>query len=213
LVVADILRLGQKFTIVGMIDDFNQNRYGTKIDGMTVLGGRESLDRLSNDFATHLIFGFGNCEARLNLAALVEAKGFAFANAIHPRATIAHNAKVGPGTMVAAGAVINPGVQIGRNVIVNTCASVDHECLIGEAVHIGPGARLGGLVRIDAAAWIGIGATILDRICIGARSIIGAGSVITKDVPPGVVVYGVPGRVICSVEEQAAKTARRTACP
>lgn len=203
LVVADIIRLGKQFEIVGMIDDINRDRYGTKVDGIAVVGGRECLNRFSDAFATHLIFGIGNCEARLKLAAVVEAKGLAFATAVHPSASISRSASIGAGAVVAAGAVVNPYAQVGRNTIVNTCASVDHECVIGEAVHIGPGARIGGLVTVGAAAWIGIGAAVRDRVRIGARSIVGAGAVVTKDVPEGVVTYGVPAKVIRTVEEQA----------
>ena len=44
--------------------------------------------------------------------------------------------------------------------IVNTGASVDHECVIGDAVHLAPGARLAGRVTVGEAAWVGIGAVV-----------------------------------------------------
>ena len=80
--------------------------------------------------------------------------------------------------------------------IINTCASVDHECVVEEGAHVGPGVRLGGHVRVGKGTWIGIGATVKDRIRIGARAVIGAGAVVLNDIPDGVVAYGVPANVI-----------------
>ena len=94
----------------------------------------------------------------------------------------------------------DPATRIGENVIVNTSASVDHECLIEDGAHIGPGVHLGGRVRVGRAAWIGIGATVIDRSSIGAEAVIGAGAVVVADIPGGVLAYGIPARVIKRVE-------------
>ena len=51
-------------------------------------------------------------------------------------------------------------------------------------------------ILIKKGAWIGAGATILPGICVGAHSIIGASSVVTKDVPDCAVVVGNPARVV-----------------
>lgn len=54
--------------------------------------------------------------------------------------------------------------------------------------------------------FIGFAAIILPGVRIGNDSVIAAGCVVTKDVPPGSVVAGVPGRVICSLEEYERRT-------
>jgi len=199
LVVADIIRLRGEYSIIGFLDDVNLDRHGTEFRGIPILGGKEQLDDLQRVGVKDLIFGFGNCEARLRLSVLVRAKGFDLVTAIHPRATIAVDVPIRPGTVVAAGAVISPGATIGENVIINTCASVDHECIVEDGAHICPGVHLGGRVSVGRAAWIGIGATVRDRVRVGQRSLIGAGSVVLDDVPDGVVAYGVPARVIRKV--------------
>jgi maltose O-acetyltransferase len=58
-----------------------------------------------------------------------------------------------------------------------------------------------GLVNICDNVLIGAEAIILPGITIGEHSIIGAGSVVTKDVPPRVICSGNPAKVICSVEK------------
>ena len=51
-------------------------------------------------------------------------------------------------------------------------------------------------VLIKEAAWIGAGATILPGVCVGRHAVVGAASVVTKDVPDYAVVVGNPARVI-----------------
>jgi UDP-N-acetylbacillosamine N-acetyltransferase len=202
-VVADIVRLRGDYEIVGFIDDVNPERAGSKFGGADVLGGRERLEHLRQDGVGYLLLGFGNCEARLELARLVREKGFRLATAVHPSAVVAADAVIGAGTVVAAGAVINPGATIGENVIVNTCASVDHDCRVEDGAHVCPGVRLAGNVFVGRAAWVGIGATVVDRTRIGSGAIIGAGAVVVDDMPDGVVARGVPARVIRTVRPDA----------
>jgi acetyltransferase-like isoleucine patch superfamily enzyme len=73
---------------------------------------------------------------------------------------------------------------------------VDHECVLADGVHVGPGAHLGGRVQVGRAAWIGIGAVVRDRARVGAGALVGAGAVVIRDVPDHVVAYGVPARTM-----------------
>lgn len=57
-----------------------------------------------------------------------------------------------------------------------------------------------GMVRIKHDSWIGTGAIILPKVTIHEFSIVGAGAVVTKDVPPYTIVGGVPAKVIKKVE-------------
>lgn len=153
------------------------------------------MDKLRVQDVNYLIFGFGNGDARLKLTELVKSKGFQLPSAIHPASTIASDVTIGPGTVVAAGVVINSQCLIGENVIINTSSSVDHECIIEDGAHICPGVHLAGKVRVGRAAWIGIGACVIDHISIGDSSLIGAGAVVIKDVPNNAVAYGNPAKV------------------
>ncbi len=58
---------------------------------------------------------------------------------MHPAAAVGSDVEIGEGTVVMAGCVTNSGARVGRNVIVNTGATIDHDCEIADAVHIGPG--------------------------------------------------------------------------
>ena len=195
LVVADIVRLQGVYEIVGFLDDVNPGRHGASFCGATVLGGREQLGPLLDQGVRHILLGFGDCRMRQELTTWLQALGFSLPIAVHPRAVVAEDAVIGPGTVIAAGAVVNSAARIGSSVIINTSASVDHECVIGDAAHIGPGAHLAARVVVGQAAQVGIGATVIDRVHIGVGAIVGAGAVVVRDIPDGVVAYGVPARI------------------
>lgn len=64
-------------------------------------------------------------------------------------------------------------------------------------------------IRIHDNVFVGLGATLLPGVEIGPDSVVAAGAVVTKTVPPGVVVAGVPARTICTVAEYEAKVLPR----
>jgi sugar O-acyltransferase (sialic acid O-acetyltransferase NeuD family) len=200
MVVADAARLGHEYEIAGFIDDVLPERRGEQFCGAPILGGREQLDLLPARGISKLIFGFGDCRARLELAELVRAKGLQIATVVHPRACVATDVLIGSGTVILAGAIVNPAAHIGENVIVNTSASIDHECVIDDGAHICPGVHLGGKVSVGRMTWVGIGAAVRDHVNIGAGTVVGAGAVVVEDIPDGVIAYGIPARVIRKIE-------------
>ena len=60
-----------------------------------------------------------------------------------------------------------------------------------------------GRIIVHDRCFIGARATIMPGVSIGPNAVVAAGSVVTKSVPPGCVVAGVPARVLCTVEEYA----------
>jgi len=195
-VVADIVQLEGRYEIAGFLDDGESGRVGGMYLGLPILGGRNQLSRLVTQGIGYILFAFGDNAARLHLSELVAEHGLRLAVAIHPRATVARSADVGPGTVIAAGAVVSAAAVIGASVIINTCASVDHHCVVEDGVHIAPGAHLASHVRIARGAWVGVGASVRERVRIGATSIIGVGSAVVSDIPAGVVAYGVPAAIM-----------------
>ena len=60
--------------------------------------------------------------------------------------------------------------------------------------------HVSGPIRIEDGAWIGAGAIILAGVTVGQKSIVGAGAVVTRDVPPYAIVAGNPAKVLGRID-------------
>jgi acetyltransferase-like isoleucine patch superfamily enzyme len=89
------------------------------------------------------------------------------------------------------------GITIGDNVIISARAMLIDAGLqrAGFGDTSAP-THVGGQIVIGDRVWIGAGAIVLANVTIGSGSIVGAGSVVTRDVPPNTVVAGNPARPI-----------------
>jgi acetyltransferase-like isoleucine patch superfamily enzyme len=72
-----------------------------------------------------------------------------------------------------------------------------------------PDLHVFGKIEIKDNCFIGVNSIILPNVTIGPNAVVGAGSIVTKDVPPNTVVAGSPAKVICSLDEYKAKSVER----
>lgn len=122
--------------------------------------------------------------------------GFGFDTVIHPTVQSSPWVRFAEGCIVCAGNILTAQIEVGAHTILNLACTVGHDTTIGRLVTLSPGVNVSGRVTIEDAAFIGSGAVIIERVRIGAGAVIGAGSVVTKDIPPRVVAVGVPCRVV-----------------
>lgn len=117
----------------------------------------------------------------------------------------------------AASYIIGDDVYIGGNLVIIDKLSDRNNVVIGSRVAISPGVVLvtasepnfskikpyvkteHGSIKIENDSWIGAGAIILPNITIGECSVVGAGSVVTKNVEPYTIVAGIPAKKINDV--------------
>lgn len=195
-VVADILlrmyNASADIQPIGYLDD-NPLLIGKRFLDLPVLGKVVELNQINHDA---VIVGIGDNAMRQRIFEMVQRNGEQVAIARHPQAVIAPDVRIEPGSVICAGVVINTGSIIGANVILNTGCTIDHHCRVEDHAHIAPGVHLGGEVAVGEGALIGIGATVMPRCHIGAHSVVGAGACVTKSVPPGLTVVGVPAKPI-----------------
>lgn len=86
------------------------------------------------------------------------------------------------------------GVEIGDDVVLSTRCMLLDAGLETSSVRGRTAAHVGRPIRLGDRAWIGAGAIILSGVTVGEGGIVGAGSVVTRDVAPGMVVAGNPAR-------------------
>lgn len=177
----------------GIFDDRFQALNSTDVLGVPILGPitAETLDRFHVESA---IIAIGHNHARRQIARLLGSK-VEWATIIHPRAIIAADVHPGAGTVIFAGVITQPGACIGEHAVLNTACSVDHDCIVQDFAHVGPGSHLTGGVSVGEGAMLGAGSIVTPGNSIGAWSTIGAGGVVIRDVPDGVTAVGVPVRI------------------
>ena len=90
--------------------------------------------------------------------------------------------------------VAHHNAKIGDYCILNTGAILEHDCEIGNGVHIMPGAVIGGNTFLGDYVTVGMNATILPKINIEEGAFIGAGAVVTKNVKKNQIVTGNPAK-------------------
>jgi acetyltransferase-like isoleucine patch superfamily enzyme len=89
---------------------------------------------------------------------------------------------------------LDADATVGSIVSINSAAVVEHDVVLEDHCHVGPGAVLCVGVIVEKGAFVGAGATVRQEVLIGAWSTVGAGSVVVRDVPRAARVAGVPAR-------------------
>lgn len=90
------------------------------------------------------------------------------------------------------GGYLGDGCQVGHNVVF---ATLNHGLAPEMRAHTYPAP-----VRLGRGVWVGSGAILLSGVTVGDYAVVGAGAVVTKDVPPRTVVAGVPARVVRHID-------------
>ena len=181
--------------VLGLTDS-DTAKHGSTILGTPVLGDDIIIDTYDHN-DVRLIIGLGSTQPgsiRREVYELFQAKGYEFSMCLHPSATVAPDVTLPPGSQVMAGAIIQPGCKIGVDSIINTRASIDHDCRIGDHVHIAPGAILGGTVIIEHGSHIGTHATVIENITIGPDAMIAAGACVIANLNSQERVAGIPAK-------------------
>ena len=200
-VAYDIL-IGEGAEIIHLFD--NNTSIESPLPGIPISHGADGMlsfidtlkrQRLNpSDIDCIAAIGGAHGEARETMTLFMESQGFKPRSLIHKSTIISPCANIGKNVQLLAGSIIGTFASIGDYTIINTGANVDHDCTIGRNCHLAPRAALAGEITVEDNVFIGTNATILPRLRICARSIVGAGAVVTKDVAPGAVVAGNPAR-------------------
>lgn len=152
-------------------------------------------DELHRD-AVEAIVATGDNGSRRRLTEWMIDLGVRPATVRHPSSYLSSSAVVFPGSAILYGAHVGTRVRLGKGCIVNNLASIGHNCVLGDYVNVCDGTVFGGSVVVEDDVFIGLNCTILPKLRIGRGAVIGAGSVVTKDVPAGEMWAGNPAGLL-----------------
>lgn len=177
--------------LFGIIDDFVTRLTGGP-EGVEILGTLEWLAAHAEE--VDVVVGLGDNRIRRNTVERCRQYGARFGRAISPCAHLSSSASIGVGAMVFPGAVISLNTRLGEHVIVGTNAGVSHDCSVGDFGFLCPGARITGAVSLAEGVMLGANSCVIPGKKVGAWTTVGAGGVVNRDLPEGVVAVGVPAR-------------------
>lgn len=181
-------------TFPGLLDN-DPAKHGQYFFGIPIIGGVEIVPKLAGPDVGFVSLVTGSTSDRYETGRDLVRLGGTLVNFIHPTVDLTMTSW-GAGNYVQEGVILQAGVSVGDNCSIHMAAVIGHESKIGNSVFIAHAVSISGSCVIDDGVFVGTNATILPRIRIGKWATVGAGSVVTRDVPDHAVVVGNPARVV-----------------
>lgn len=187
-------KISKSWNILGFIDE-NKQLHGKILNGYPVLGDLDWLREHNND-NLGCVVAVGTCKTRKQVVERMQEIGVNFYNAIHPSVIMSEFVELGQGVVICAGSILTVNIRIGNHVHINLNCTIGHDAVIGRYCTINPTVKINGNNHLGEGVYVGTGATFIQRVSVGSWSTIGAGAVVTVDIPEQVTAVGVPAKVI-----------------
>lgn len=177
--------------LVGIIDN---NLKGNFL-GYPILGTDADAQTLFQNYHDiPLILSPDRPVLRVQLVEIYNLPGFSFRSVISPRATVSPSAFIGKGVVVQSGVNVSASTVIKDFAKLNVSANIMHDSIVGSFTTVAPNAVVLGKVHIGERCYIGANATILPNRVVNDDAVVGAGSVVTRDIDSFITVKGNPAR-------------------
>lgn len=182
-----------EWNILGFIDE-NEAMYGEELNGYKVLGGLDKIGEFKN---VYIAIAIGNSKVRKDIVRKISTFDCKQATLIHPNVIMDKKSNsIGKGCIICASNIITVNVNIGNYVIINLDSTVGHDVVLKDFATIYPSVNVSGCCTIGQCVELGTGSQIIQGKTIGDYSIIGAGSVVVKDIEEKRTAVGVPAKII-----------------
>jgi sugar O-acyltransferase (sialic acid O-acetyltransferase NeuD family) len=178
-------------------DDINVE-IGKKIFNLfPVLNSLEEAKLYFDNVDNRFSIGIGNPILRKKMCDKFESVGGVLTSIISANSDIGNfGVLIGQGCNIMSGSIISNDVSIGRGGLIYFNVVITHDCKVGKFVEFSPGVNVSGSCIIGDYSILGTNATLLPKIKIGKNVIIGAGAVVTTDIPDNCTAVGVPAKII-----------------
>ncbi|MBT8401338.1 MAG: acetyltransferase [Rhodothermia bacterium] len=200
--VEDINRDSPTWSLSGFLDD-DSSCHGSRILGYPVLGSTDWLtDRPDHSYVVAIGDPHVRQDVCLRTSAATQNRA---ATLVHPGASIHESSTIAPGSIVCRGAVLTVRVRAQEHLIVNLNCTIGHDAILGRFTTLHPAVNISGASRTGDCVEVGTGAVLLPGVSVGSGSIIGAGAVVTRCIPPESLAKGVPAKVARELSKPVAE--------
>lgn len=163
----------------------DDSKVGTERNGLPVLGGLEALDT----YPDALLVPDNEWPYPLDVPTE------RLTSLIDPSAFVSRAARIGPGSVLYPSCFVGLNATLGQRVFCLSGCVINHDCVLENRVVLASGVTLAGSVTVESDCYLGQSCTVRQYLRIGRGSLIGMGAVVIRDVPPGSVIVGNPGRI------------------
>lgn len=177
---------------------YNDERTGENDHGYPILGSFEDLYQTDIKGKMFLL-SQGDMKIREEVTNKIKQLGGLIPTLVHPTSVISKYAKISnKGVIIGANCIVQADSVIKSNAVLWDMALVCHQTIIGNYCFVGPKALVGAHIEVQDFAFIGQDSLLVSGKVgtMGANSLLGAGAVLTKELPANVVAVGNPARVI-----------------
>lgn len=178
------------FVIKGFLDD-NSNALDDYPGYPPIIGPVETYEIQENDLFTCAL---GDPIYRKKYVDIIKQKGGMFMSIINKKSIIHPNARIGEGVVISAFCNISANVRIGDFTTIQPFSNIGHDAVIGNYCAVESYSFMGGFSSIGDSTTLHTRATILPHIKVGNDSVVGAGSVVIRNVKDHTTVFGVPAK-------------------
>jgi len=189
--IEDINKEKELWNIIGFVDD-NEDIQGTEINGYKVIG---NIDWLKNQ-RLNVVNAIGDSITRKKVVQRLESTNNMYPNLIHPSVVYSDKVSFGEGNIICAGNILTVNIDLGKHVIINLDCTIGHDVVLGDYTTIFPSVNVSGFVNTGECVSVGTGSAIIQGIKIGENTIIGAGAIVVKNLPPNCTAIGSPAKPV-----------------
>lgn len=183
-----------QYQLMGFVDD-NESLAGTSLNGLPVLGTMEWLIKQEESIA--VLVAVGSAKVRKMIVERCRKnKNLYFPTFIANDVALSDTVKIGEGGIICRGNILTVNITIGDFTLINLSCTIGHDVVMEDYVTVYPGVHVSGNVSIGGITEIGTGTNIIQGKSIGSHVIVGAGSVVIRDIGENCTAVGVPAKVV-----------------
>lgn len=158
-----------------------------------ILGAVEDYEIQDNDI---FFVALGDSKWRKYYAEIIESKGGVFHTIICPDCIINSTAKIGEGSFISSWCFISDNVTIGKHVLIHNFCAVGHDAKVMNYCSLLSGAFMGGYSEIGECSQMSPKSMILPHKKVGNNVLVGAASVVMRNIKDNISVHGNPAKQI-----------------